>query len=288
VFAVACPVASQARLTIEPVKAAAFFDLDKTVISKSSSLALARPMYRAGLVNRSAVVKGAYAQIIYLLLGADEKKLERLKEGMLSLSKGWDREEVEAVVRQALVELIDPFIYQEALDLMELHRSEGRLVFIVSSSPEEVVRPLAEHFGRVGVIATRAKIVDGKYSGELEFYCAGEGKAEAIAELAARRDIDLSRSYAYSDSVSDLPMLEIVGNPVAVNPDRELRKIAAEREWQVRDFRRPVRLRDRLGNVPKPPPKITGVVLAGAAGALVGWILVKPRLTRPDRAPAKT
>ena len=105
------------------------------------------------------------------------------------------------------------------------------------------------------VIATRAKIEDGRYTGELEFYCEGEGKAEAIREVAAREGVDLSESYAYSDSISDIPMLEAVGHPVAVNPDRDLRKVAAEREWQVRDFRRPVRLRERLA-VPKPPPKI--------------------------------
>jgi HAD superfamily hydrolase (TIGR01490 family) len=259
---------------------AAFFDLDKTVISKSSSLALTRPMYRAGLVSRSALIKGVYAQIVYLLLGADEKKLDRLKNGMLALSKGWEREQVEAVVREALIELIDPFIYQEALDLMDLHRASGRRVYIVSSSPEEVVRPVAEHFGDVRVIATRAKIEDGKYTGELEFYCAGEGKADAIREVAAREGVDLSESYAYSDSISDVPMLEAVGHPVAVNPDRELRKMAAEREWQVRDFRRPVRLRERLGTVPKPPPKISVAVLIGAAGVIVGWLLIRPRLHR--------
>jgi HAD superfamily hydrolase (TIGR01490 family) len=258
---------------------AAFFDLDKTVISKSSSLALTRPMYRAGLVSRSALIKGVYAQIVYLLLGADEKKLDRLKNGMLALSKGWQREQVEAVVREALIELIDPFIYQEALDLMDLHRASGRRIYIVSSSPEEVVRPLAEHFGDVRVIATRAKIEDGKYTGELEFYCAGEGKAEAIREVAAREGVDLSESFAYSDSISDIPMLESVGHPVAVNPDRDLRKIAAEREWQVRDFRRPVRLRERL-TVPKPPPKISAAVLIGAAGVIVGWLLIRPRLHR--------
>jgi HAD superfamily hydrolase (TIGR01490 family) len=265
---------------------AAFFDLDKTVISRSSSLALTRPMYRAGLVSRSALIKGVYAQIVYLLLGADEKKLERLKNGMLALSQGWDREQVEAVVREALVELIDPFIYQEALDLMDLHRASGRRVYIVSSSPEEVVRPLAEHFGDVSVIATRARIEDGKYTGELEFYCAGEGKAEAIREAAAREGVDLESSFAYSDSVADLSMLEAVGHPVAVNPDRDLRRVAAERGWQVRDFRRPVRLRARLGTVPKPPPRITGVVLIGAAGAIVGWLLIRPRLQRLVREAA--
>src|SRR5262245_52195237 len=253
---------------------AAFFDLDKTVISKSSSLAPTRPMYRAGLVSRSALIKGVYAQIVYLLLGADEKKLDRLKNGMLALSTGWDREQVEAVVREALVELIDPFIYQEALDLMDLHRASGRRVYIVSSSPEEVVRPLAEHFGDVRVIATRAKIEDGKYTGELEFYCAGAGKADAIREVAASEGVDLSESFAYSDSISDIPMLEAVGHPVAVNPDRELRREAERRGWQIRDFRRPVQLRDRLPQVSPPPRRVA--LVAGIVGAMVlGWYLLR-------------
>jgi len=223
---------------------AAFFDLDKTVISKSSSLALTRPMYRAGLVSRSALLKGAYAQLVYLLLGADEKKMDRAKEGMLALTRGWDKDQVETIIREALSDLIDPYIYLEALDLMELHRALGRKVFIVSSSAEEVVRPLAEHLGPVDVIATRPKIEDGKYTGELEFYCYGENKAVAIREVAERSGIDLSASYAYSDSATDLPMLEAVGHPVAVNPDRDLRKEAEKRGWQVRYFRRPVRLRE--------------------------------------------
>src|SRR5438093_5224412 len=168
---------------------AAFFDLDKTIISKSSSLALTRPMYRAGLVSRSALLKGAYAQLVYLLLGADEQKMDRAKEGMLALIKGWDRAQVEEIIRGALAELIDPYIYLEALDLMDLHRALGRRVFIVSSSSEEVVRPLAEHLGSVEVVATRARIVEGKYTGELEFYCYGEDKARAIREVAERDDI---------------------------------------------------------------------------------------------------
>lgn len=254
---------------------AAFFDLDKTVISRSSSLALARPMYRAGLVSRSALVKGAYAQLVYLLVGADEEKMDRVKEAMLALTKGWERTQVESLVRDVLADLIDPYIYEEALDLMELHRANGRAVFIVSSSPEEVVRPLARHLGVNRVIATRAEIVDGRYTGELDFYCAGEGKAEAIREIAAREGIDLRASYAYSDSVTDLPMLEAVGNPVAVNPDRDLRKEASQREWQVRDFRHPVRLRDRLAAVPTPPARVTGGIAAVAAGAAVGWFLIR-------------
>jgi HAD superfamily hydrolase (TIGR01490 family) len=251
---------------------AAFFDLDKTVVSKSSSLALTGPMYRAGLVSRSALLKGAYAQLVYLLLGADEKKMERVKEGMLALTRGWDRGQVEEIIRDALSEL-DPYIYLEALDLMELHRALGRKVFIVSSSAEEVVRPLAERLGDVSVIATRAMVDDqGRYTGELEFYCYGESKAVAIKEIAEREGLDLSGSYAYSDSVTDVPMLEAVGHPVAVNPDRDLRKEAERRGWQVRDFRRPVRLRQRLPQVQAPSPGIAAVAASAVVAAVVGWM----------------
>ena len=258
---------------------AAFFDLDKTVISKSSSLALSRPFYRAGLVSRSALLKGVYAQLVYLLVGADEKKMDRAKEGMLALSKGWDRAQIEEVVRDALIQVVDPYVYQEALDLVALHRALMRKVYIVSSSPEEVVRPLAEHLGITDVIATRAEIEEGKYTGRLAFYCYAENKAVAIREAAEREGIDLAGSYAYSDSATDLPLLRAVGHPVAVNPDRELRRVAEKEGWQIRDFRRPVPLRRRL-HVPKATPSAAAVVAGAGLAAVVGWIYVRPRLTR--------
>jgi HAD superfamily hydrolase (TIGR01490 family) len=264
---------------------AAFFDLDKTVISRSSSLALSRPMYDAGLVTRSVLMKAVYAQLVYLLQGADDRRMDRLKDEVMALTKGWDRAQVEEIAREALTSLIDPYIYLEALDLMELHRARGRAVFIVSSSPQEVVRPLAEHLGPVEVIATRAAVDgDGRYTGEMEFYCAGENKAVAIRQEAERRGIDLAGSYAYSDSISDLPMLEAVGHPVAVNPDRDLRKIATERGWQVRDFRRPVRLRERFATVPGRTPAAARVAIGAAVAGLIGWFLVRPRLPRGPRA----
>ena len=267
---------------------AVFFDLDKTIISKSSSLALSRPMYRAGMVTRGQLVRGAYAQLVYALVGADEKKMDRLKEGMLQLTKGWDRVEVEELVEQVLIDVIDPFVYQEALDLMELHRAEGRAIYIVSSSPEEVVRPLARHFGVAGVLATRARIVDGKYTGELEFYCYGDAKAEAIRELATERGIDLSASYAYSDSVTDLPMLQEVGHPVAVNPDRDLRKEAETNEWDIRDFRRPVRLRTRIAQTAVHPRTrvAAGLAAAVAAAFILLWIVLRSRAAGRQAAAA--
>jgi HAD superfamily hydrolase (TIGR01490 family) len=254
---------------------AAFFDLDKTVISKSSSLALTRPFYRAGLVTRSQLLRGAYAQLVYLTLGADERRMDRAKEGMLALTKGWSKEEVEQVVREALEEVVDPYIYQEALDLIALHQALGRGVYIVSSSPEEVVRPLAERLGVHEVIATRAETVDGRYTGNLEFYCYRELKARRIVEVAKEQEIDLGGSFAYSDSITDLPMLEAVGNPVAVNPDRELRRVAEQRGWRIRDFRRPVRLRQRLADVPRPHP--VAIAVAAAVAAVLAWVFLRRR-----------
>ena len=254
---------------------AAFFDLDKTVVSKSSSLAFSRPMYRAGLVSRSQLLKGAYAQLVYLLLGADERKMDRVKETLLTLTKGWDKAQVEQVVREALLEVVDPYIYLEALDLIQLHRALGRKVFIVSSSPEEVVRPLAERLGDVDVIATKAKIEDGKYTGELELYCYGQGKADMIGKIADEQLIDLTGSYAYSDSITDLPMLEAVGHPIAVNPDRELRREAERRGWKIRDFRRPVRLRQRLPQVSAPSPGVAAAVGSVAVAGVVGWLVLR-------------
>ena len=258
----------------------AFFDLDKTIVSRSSSLALSRPLYRAGMVSRGQLLKGAYAQLVYLLVGADEQKMERLKEGMLQLTKGWDRGAVERLVEEVLLEVIDPYVYQEALDLIELHRSEGRRIYIVSSSPEEIVRPLARHFGVSGVIATRAQVgPDDRYTGELEFYAYGEQKAHAIRQLAARVGLDLSGSFAYSDSITDVPMLEAVGHPVAVNPDKELRTLAEERGWEARDFRSPVRLRSRLASaVPAPRPSVVAVAVGAAAViAVLGWVALRSR-----------
>lgn len=260
---------------------AAFFDLDKTIISRSSSLALSRPMYRAGMVTRGQLLRGAYAQLVYALVGADEKKMDRLKEGMLALTKGWERAEVERLVHDVIIDAIDPYVYQEALDLMALHRQERRRIYIVSSSPEEVVRPLARHFGVSGVIATRARIENGRYTGELAFYCAGEGKAQAIRDLAERVGLDLGGSYAYSDSISDLPMLEAVGHPVAVNPDKDLRKEAEARDWDIRDFRRPVRLRTRIAKTAREPRTITaGVVAAATAAGILAWVVVRSRTGR--------
>jgi HAD superfamily hydrolase (TIGR01490 family) len=258
---------------------AAFFDLDKTIIAKSSVLAFGRPLYREGLISRRAIARSMYAQIVYMLVGADEAKMEKVRESMLRLTKGWDQRHVAEIVRETLEATIQPIIYAEALDLIREHSAAGRRTVIISSSPFEVVAPLGEYLGIDDVIATRAQIdADGRYTGELEFYAYGENKAIAIREKAETDGIDLSASYAYSDSITDLPMLEAVGHPVVVNPDRDLARAAATREWEVRRFVRPVRLRDRMP-VPTTAPTIavSSAAAAFGAGALL-YLLWRRRL----------
>jgi HAD superfamily hydrolase (TIGR01490 family) len=254
-------------------EAAAFFDLDKTIIAKSSVLAFGKFFYREGLLSRRAIVRSAYAQVLYMLVGADESKMEEVREAMLAITRGWNQEHVASIVRETLDEVVTPIIFAEAVELIDDHKAQGRKVVIVSSSPLEVVQPLATYLGADEAIATRAKLdADGNYTGELSFYAYGPHKATAIRELAARDGIDLDASYAYSDSVTDVPLLEAVGHPVAVNPDRDLARHAREHGWEIRQFRRQVRLRDRMPS-PKPAPTIavSTVVLAAGAGAAAWW-----------------
>ena len=250
---------------------AAFFDLDKTVIARASMAAFGHTFYRGGLVSRSTVVRALASQLVYLHLGASEQKLNRIRESALKLTRGWDQGEVSRLVREALDDVVEPIIYAEALELIEHHRAAGRKTYLVSASPEEIVQPLAEYLCVDGAIASRAVVdLDGRYTGEMAFYAYGPYKAEAIANLALFEGIDLAASYAYSDSYTDTPMLESVGHPVAVNPDKVLARLAREREWEVVRFTRPVRLRDRVP-VPNLPTAaaMTGVAVAATGAALL-------------------
>ncbi|MGH9205614.1 MAG: HAD family hydrolase, partial [Acidimicrobiales bacterium] len=175
-----------------------------------------------------------------------------------------------------LEEIVDPIIYGEALELIEAHRAAGRKVYIVSSSPVEIVAPLGRHLGADDVIASEPRVdEEGRYTGEMASYAYGPYKAEAMKELARKENIDLSSSYAYSDSYTDVPMLEAVGHPAAVNPDRILQKLAKEKEWDILHFVHPVRLRDRV-NAPSTP---TTAAIAGVAAA-AGAVVVASRLLR--------
>ncbi|MDP4690702.1 MAG: HAD-IB family hydrolase [Candidatus Nanopelagicales bacterium] len=244
-------------------RSAAFFDLDKTILATSSALAFARPFYRGGLISRSDVVRSAYAQFIFLASGADHDQMETMRRYMSDLVTGWDVAKVRDIVAETIDVIIDPAIYDEAVALIEEHRASGRDVVIISSSGTEVVEPIGERLGVDIAVGSQLGIEDGRYTGEILFYAYGEGKAQAMRELAAERGYDLTSSYAYTDSITDLPMLNLVGHPTAVNPDADLRRIAAERDWPVLDFAKPVSLRTRL-----PIEKRQAAVAAGAAAAV--------------------
>ncbi|HEY3954055.1 MAG TPA: HAD family hydrolase [Streptosporangiaceae bacterium] len=215
---------------------AAFFDLDKTVISKSSTLAFGRPFYQHGLISRADALRSVACQLVFRVAGANHGQMERIRDWVGELTRGWPVERVTGIVTRYLDELILPYIYAEARALIAAHREAGQDVIIVSSSGHEVVDPIARLLGADCVIATRMQVSGGRYTGEVEFYAYGEAKAARVRELAAERGYRLADCYAYSDSVTDLPLLQVVGRPHAVNPDRTLRRIAARRGWPVLDF----------------------------------------------------
>ena len=261
------------------MRTAAFFDLDKTIIAKSSALAFSRSFYQGGLINRRGVLKSAYAQFVFLAGGADHDQMERMRQYVSAQATGWPVQQVKDIVAETLHELIDPLIYDEAAQLIEEHHAAGRDVVIVSSSGAEVVEPIGEMLGADHVVATRMVVAEGCYTGEIDYYAYAENKAAAVRELADAEGYDLARSYAYSDSITDLPMLEAVGHPHAVNPDRALRRVALERGWPVLVFTRPVSLRARLGRVQLPRVTTLAAAAAGAGAATAGvaWLAAKRR-----------
>jgi HAD superfamily hydrolase (TIGR01490 family) len=250
--------------------AAAFFDLDKTIIARSSTLAFSRPLYKAGLLNRRSLLKAAIAQTYYQMFGADHSQLERMREELSRLTKGWSKAEIESLVHETVDEVVAPLVYAEALSIIDQHQRAGRRVYVISSSPLEIVEPLSRYLGLEDVIATRPEIDDdGRYTGAIEFHAYGPGKAEAMRAVAARDRLSLADSFAYSDSFTDRPMMEAVGHPVAVNPDRELRQLAIERGWEILEFEKPIDLRSRI----QPKPVLAGAAAAGAVAAITVWAI---------------
>jgi HAD superfamily hydrolase (TIGR01490 family) len=270
------------RIVSEVGRPAAFFDLDKTIIAKSSTLAFGRPFYQSGLLNRRAVLRSAYAQFVFALAGADKDQMDRMRDYITAMCTGWDVAQIREIVNETLHDIIDPIVYDEAVERIQQHKSAGQDVVIVSSSGEEVVGPIGAMVGADYVLATRMVVSDaGKYTGEIERYIYGPEKAEAVRELAAERGYDLAASYAYSDSITDLPLLEEVGHPTAVNPDRALRKIAVERGWPILTFANGVPLRERISGL-RPPHATATLSVASASVAAVGaaWYALHRRRTR--------
>ena len=261
-------------------RAAAYFDLDKTILATSSTWALGTPMRRSGLISSRALAHGLIAQLPYLLVGAGARRSSSLMEHLALMSAGISRRELVEVVEGALTTAIEPAVYAEALDLIEGHRRAGHDVVVVSASIAEMVSPIARLVGADRAVATHMEVgEDGLFTGRISRSMLHSEKVVALREDTASHGIDPARCWAYSDSISDEPMLSAVGHPVAVNPDRDLRRLAQERDWPVRDFARPVRLRPRW----EPPSLSTRAsVIAHVAGVLAvggtaAWLMARRR-----------
>lgn len=218
-------------------QAAAFFDLDRTLIAGASVFPFGVEAWRAGLVSNADIARMAAEAAAFLLSGdTGEGKSDRVRSDILGRVAGVSVETLAEVGRSLLPNLVNR-VRPESKNLIERHRSAGRDTWIVSASPQEIVAPLATALGMTGAIGTQGRIVDGHYTNELDGpFIYGQGKASAIASIAERHGYELEHCFAYSDSVSDLPMLDLVGHPVAVNPDGELMVIARERGWAVVSF----------------------------------------------------
>jgi HAD superfamily hydrolase (TIGR01490 family) len=216
---------------------AAFFDLDGTILTGASSLVMAREFHRAGLLGTRAALRSTWADVRYRLLGADHARLERIRDAASAASTGWPVEDVRRIAEQALERTLVPLVRDAARRRIEAHRAAGDDVWIVTTSGAEVVAPLARHLGITDVIASRGGIdAAGRYDGTVRFYAYGPAKSRAIRQVSAVRGYDLADCTAYSDSVTDLPMLEAVGHPVAIDPDRALRRRAQALGWPIERF----------------------------------------------------
>jgi HAD superfamily hydrolase (TIGR01490 family) len=220
------------------VRAAGFFDLDKTLLRRSSALALAPSFHERGLISRGVLARAAMLQLLFVARGASAEAVRRLAEDGLRVLRGMRPEEMEELVAGAMERVLLPLVYQEPLDLVAGHRERGERVYIVSAALQEVVARIADDLGFDGALGTVCEVEDGVYTGRSLRPLHGAAKAEAVRELAAWEGIDLAASTAYSDSHTDLPFLEAVGHAVVVNPDRALRRVARERGWPVLAFRR--------------------------------------------------
>ncbi len=218
------------------MQGAAFFDLDRTLIARSSSLALAGPFRERGLIGRRQLLKARFAQLVFARFGAGHGRAGQTADAGMSILRGLPVELLQEIVEQAWKPVLRPLVYREALDAAQTHEARGEPVYIVAGALQEVVDRLAAELGFAGALGSRAEVEDGLYTGRLARRLLGAEKAAGLGELADAGSIDLGGSTAYSDSHADLAFLESVGTPVAVNPDRELRRIAESRGWAVRRF----------------------------------------------------
>jgi HAD superfamily hydrolase (TIGR01490 family) len=216
--------------------AAAFFDLDRTLLRRSSALALAGSFRERGLISRRQLLNAAAWQLLFVARGASHEAVRSAAEDGLRVLDGYRVEDLRELVAEAMEPVLRPLVYSEPLRLVDQHRERGERVYVVSATLQEIVEAIADDLGFDGGLGTICEVRDGRYTGRAVRALHAEAKAECLREVAEREGLDLAECTAYSDSHTDLPFLEAVGHPIAVNPDRELRRIAADRGWPVLEF----------------------------------------------------
>jgi HAD superfamily hydrolase (TIGR01490 family) len=237
-------------------RGAAFFDLDKTLIEGSSAFHFARASYKAGQLSRRQIARDAWANVRYRLQGTTDEATDQLRTRVYEAIAGRRVIDLARLMPDILAGIL-PRLYPQMLDVAWRHQDAGRRVYIVTAASQEIADLLATVLVFDGGIGARSEVRDGVYTGRPDGpFTYRDGKAEAIRQVAAREEIDLGDSWAYSDSESDLPMLRVVGHPVAVNPDAALARVAREEGWEIMRF-------DRLGR----RLRVAGAALAVAGSA---------------------
>jgi HAD superfamily hydrolase (TIGR01490 family) len=241
---------------------AAFFDLDKTLMAGSSGVFFARAAYETGMISRSRLLKDLYENLRFRLRGSTDDRADNVRKRVGEMIAGVPVRDLQRLSPRVLAGVL-PRLYPQMLERAYAHQDAGVPVYILTAASQEMADLLAHVLSFDGGLGSRSEIVDGCYTGRPAGpFNYREGKVVSMQELAAREGIDLAASHAYSDSESDLPMLRAVGQPVVVNPDAELRRIALEEGWEV------LRL-DRLGQRLKIAAGLGAVAALGGLGRAV-------------------
>lgn len=258
----------------QPKRAAAFFDLDKTLMAGSSGMQFARIAAKQGIVGRRQLASWGFEHLRYRLRGTTDERTSEVLKVARELIRGVPERTVDRMGPEVMAAIL-PRVFPQMLAEVYAHQDAGRPTFIVSAAGNGVVEQLAHVLGMDGGIGTRYETdADGAFTGRLDGpFVYGEGKVEAMREFAARHRIELAESFSYSDSLSDLPMLRAVGNPVVVNPDPPLAAIARDEGWQVLRF-------ERLG---RRLVAVAVTILATVAGFGASRVAARRRISPPRR-----
>jgi len=217
---------------------AAFFDVDNTIIRGGSAFHIARGLHRRGYLKNRTILRFAWQQAKYMVFGERATQFDQIRSEALSIIKGWSVAEMISIGEEVYDEVISLKIFPGTKGLLDAHLARGHEVWLITASPVEVGRIIARRLDATGALGTLAERSGGYFTGGLiGDLLKGEAKAAAASRLAEERGLSLDDSFAYGDSTNDIPLLNSVGFPCAINPERRLRRHAKKRGWAIRDFR---------------------------------------------------